>query len=624
MTEIPIWEFAMGDDSTCLEKAQSVRVPHTWGIHDGTRGKLGLGWYRTQIDLAPVSSMRTFLRFRGAYRDTRVWVNGAFAGEHLGSGYTPFVLDVTKHLEDDASAEITVSVDNRPSESAIPIGKSFDWPDDGGLIRPVEWYQTGPVCISGASVNGMPVLAEMNVRNDHGAAFFHVHCTLDGDLENAELSFELYAGAEGSCRPLSDTPIMEETICDLQPEMSFSRILEHARYWHFDRPELYTLRLVLYTNGIYSDEQTICFGFRQLRMYGPEWRLNGEPVRLPGMEWMPGSDPRFGLAESREVIEKMLSRLRACSSVLTRFHWQQDDWVLDWCDRHGLLVQEEVPLWGTYPTDPARQAEIWPVLRQQISEMIEAHRSHPCIFAWGIGNELAANTWPSQQLIRKAVGFVHELDPARQANYVTSTAWNCPRSDGTSSGDVMMINDYIGTWHTGVTQMEGWQALIQANPGRVMVTSEFGLCEPAFPGGDAARTRIFLEKMACYRQFPQIAGTICFSLNDYRTHMGEAKVGADSVRIHGSTDLTGTPKPSFFTIQREYCPIKAHRTAHRLTISCRNDIPAYTVKGYIIHCGSKSWQIPPLRPGESWILLHSFDSLPITICRPDGCPVLVL
>lgn len=42
----------------------------------------------------------------------------------------------------------------------------------------------------------------------------------------------------------------------------------------------------------------------------------------------------------------MLLCLKESNSILTRFHWQQDDWVYDWCDRHGMLVQEEVPFWG--------------------------------------------------------------------------------------------------------------------------------------------------------------------------------------------------------------------------------------------------------------------------------------
>lgn len=58
---------------------------------------------------------------------------------------------------------------------------------------------------------------------------------------------------------------------------------------------------------------------------------------------MPGSDPAFGAAEPKEQLDKMLTILKESNCVYPRFHWQQDEWVYDWCDRHGMLVQEEVP-----------------------------------------------------------------------------------------------------------------------------------------------------------------------------------------------------------------------------------------------------------------------------------------
>ena len=191
------------------------------------------------------------------------------------------------------------------------------------------------------------------------------------------------------------------------------------------------------------------------------------------------------MAESRSKLQDMLLCLKDCNTVLTRFHWQQDDWVYDWCDRYGLLVQEEIPFWGKQPEgDPEK---LWPVACRQMEEMISAHRHHPSIIAWGVGNELSAQTWPVQRYIRRAVAFIHEKDPDRLANYVSNTAFACPEQDGAGDGDILMINDYIGTWHQGLDQEGAWAELLDAHPGRAFVPSEFGLCEPAFSAGDAAR-----------------------------------------------------------------------------------------------------------------------------------------
>jgi beta-glucuronidase len=81
--------------------------------------------------------------------------------------------------------------------------------------------------------------------------------------------------------------------------------------------------------------------------------------------------------------------------------------------------------------------------------------------------------------------------------------------------------------------------------GMPLLVSEFGLCEPAFKGGDEERSRILKERLAMYAEIPNICGYMWFSLNDYRTHCGEE--GEDKLRrrIHGSTDLYGNEKPSY-------------------------------------------------------------------------------
>lgn len=87
------------------------------------------------------------------------------------------------------------------------------------------------------------------------------------------------------------------------------------------------------------------FGFREIVVRGQELWLNREPVRLMGAEWMPGSNPAVGMAEKREDLSAMLERLKEANAVITRFHWQQGNELLDWCDRNGILVQEEIPHW---------------------------------------------------------------------------------------------------------------------------------------------------------------------------------------------------------------------------------------------------------------------------------------
>ncbi len=81
--------------------------------------------------------------------------------------------------------------------------------------------------------------------------------------------------------------------------------------------------------------------------------------------------------------------------------------------------------------------------------------------------------------------------------------------------------------------------------------------------------------------------------------MGEEGTGRLCRRIHGSASLTGEPKPSFYTVQREHAPLAVTRNEHGLLMTCRSVLPCYTVAGYTITDGKEQIPIPALKPGES-------------------------
>ena len=125
-------------------------------------------------------------------------------------------------------------------------------------------------------------------------------------------------------------------------------ILDDIEYWHFDAPTLYTVKVSLKKDGELLDQKEKVVGFRDFHIQGRRFFLNGEPVRVCGTEWMPGSDPMYGMAETKEQLEKMLRCLKGTNCVFTRSHWQQDDWVFDWCGSDmEWMIQEEVPFWGS-------------------------------------------------------------------------------------------------------------------------------------------------------------------------------------------------------------------------------------------------------------------------------------
>lgn len=607
------WQFCPGKTFDPAA-ARPVTLPHTWNIAPETENLCGPAWYR--CTLPPCPGPRRFVRFGAVYRDAQVFLNGQKAGEHTGSGYTPFTVELTPFWNETGDNLLEVQADNRFSPHALPYEHSFDWANDGGLIRPVQLWGSGSHCIRDCRVTASPCIPALGRRLDKGAAEFSAAGFIDGAAaDGLTLVWRVCPGEdEAMGNPLDGG----ELPCTAGAFTLPVRRWENVRFWHFDAPNLYTLTLELYRDGVCVDGTRTVFGFRDLQLQGAALYLNGEKVRLCGTEWMPGSDPAFGMAEPVSQLEKMLTLLKQSNCVLTRFHWQQDDAVYDWCDRHGMLVQEEIPFWGKEP--PAAGPEQLAIFRAQMGETVRAHGNHPSIIAWGVGNELDAQNEDTIRYIRQAVAETRALDPGRFADYVTNTIYADPARDGTTCGDLLMINDYIGTWHGDLDPEAEWRKIVQANPDRAMIPAEFGLCEPAFSGGDERRERIFREKMAQYRDIPNVAGTIYFCLNDYRTHMGEDGNGRLRRRVHGSTDWSGNPKPSYEAVRAECSPLLVCPDPAGVKLTCRDTLPGYTVAGYRLCLGDRTVDIPTLHPGESW-LCPDVQAGTFTILRPTGFPV---
>lgn len=239
------------------------------------------------------------------------------------------------------------------------------------------------------------------------------------------------------------------------------------------------------------------------------------------------------------------------------------------------------------------------IFEQQIAEMIKAHRNHPSIFSWRVGNELNSQASETIQYIKDAVAITHALDNERFANYVSFRMHDDPSRDGTTDGDIMMINDYIGTWHGARDPYAEWNRFVKENPDRAITPAEFGPCEPAFDRGDIQREEIFREKMAQYRKYESVVGTIYFCLNDYRTQMGEESEGKLRRRVHGSTDSHGNPKPSYYAVKEAFSPLRIQQTEQGVLFTCANDLPHSTVKGAFVLCGNERIDIPTLAPGQT-------------------------
>lgn len=179
------WRFAFDDDNRGLVEGweqpghsleRDILVPFAY-----QSASSGIGgdeihpilWYRRTFNLPQdMVGQRVWLRFGAVDFSATVWVNGRFAGSHMG-GYTPFGFDISPLLKE-AENDLCLRVEDWP-DRAQPRGKQY-W--QRGLMG--CWY---------TPVSGIWQTVYLEATGPH--AFESILVTPDIDKGTARLDVQL-------------------------------------------------------------------------------------------------------------------------------------------------------------------------------------------------------------------------------------------------------------------------------------------------------------------------------------------------------------------------------------------------------------------------------------------------
>jgi beta-glucuronidase len=581
------------------------------------------------------------VEFEAVTHTAHVFLNGELIGQHIGKGYTAFTVDLSPNLHFGEENALLVRVDNRPADRMLPRNRSYDWADDGGIIRHVNLLITPQVYIERVEIDAVPKLADSSaeirlrafVRNTTSKAQpFDLHASFRPNESPGRAITPLHASHAVAAN--------SEEIIEIGPGT-----VRNAVLWHFDSPNLYLASLSL-KSALGEQSLLETFGIRHFEVRGAAFYLNGEKVSLIGVERMAGSNPDFGMAETLEWIQKNHEDMKKLNCVFSRVHWPQDRRVLDFCDRNGILMQEEVPAWG-WETFHDTSDEVQHALEQngleQLREMVARDRNHPSIVAWGLCNEVDGKNPRSRQFAHKLGDEARRLDPSRLQTYASNSLDSDPGADMAGDFDFISTNEYYGSWAPGGPQevRAHLDQVRKAFAGKPIVVSEYGWCEcqPGIMPGDDLRVDIVNSHTEAFREFAEVAGAIYFDYNDYRTLAGDKGTGALRQRVHGVVDLYGKPKPSFTALRLQSSPIeqlsiqKTGEFEYKLNVSLRRQLPGYTLRGYVIRCTAYGYDdlpmaghvsdLPALQAGSSHSVAVSFQGTPVRrivvdVMRPTG------
>jgi len=623
-----------------------VKVPHTWQVESPLAEYYGVAWYRRSFDVrTDWQNSAVRVEFEAVFHTATVWINGQFAGEHRGKGYTAFTFDVTHLLHWGEANCIAVRVDNAFNEHMLPRGRSSDWAHDGGIFRPVQLLITPKVFVERVDIDATSNLTD-------GAATIaitsYIRNTSPRDW-SGETSYHIVEDASGLTVLKGGKRQGLSIRAGATERLAMEVALPNAKLWHFDHPNLYRLEF-----SVAGADESHCFsasfGVRRLEVKDGVFYLNGERVRLMGVERMAGSNPEFGMAEPEEWIRHDHADLKHLNCIFTRVHWPQDKRVLDYCDRHGILMQTEVPAWGSETfrgMGPQPDADILENGLDQLREMIARDHNHPCLVVWGLCNEIGGQDPPAYQFAKRMLQEAKKLDPGRLCSYASNSLDSTPERDVAGLMDFIEANEYFGTWAPGsaADAARYLERIHAAFPGKPIVISEYGYCACTGdrPEGDEHRADILRTHDLVIRSKEYTAGAIFFCYNDYRTHVGDRGTGILKQRVHGVVDVYGAKKPAYELLRRESSPVESlslenHLNTFQVTLSTRGDVPMYKLRGYNL-CGTFYGQgnipveyqevaIPELPPASRANIELKFSQSEVPVCirfevmRPTGFSAL--
>ncbi|MCI8800257.1 hypothetical protein NSB25_09170 [Acetatifactor muris] len=354
--------------------------------------------YEKILEIPPQwEGKRIFLRFDGVNCLARVFVDGVFVRSHYG-GFVSWDCEITERVKAGGKHRLVLGVTDRPKEVC-----SFH---QGGIIRDVLLYALPQVCLSRLQVS---------------TAF-------DGQYENAELAVEVCAEGknsrteEASVEYLLTTPDREvkclgEVLLNVEERETEEGAdiksifpVKSPKKWDSEHPWLYTLTAVLRVQGRETERVSRQFGFRQIEKRGNQVFLNGDELKLRGINHH-DIDPLTGRSITGELAEEDVRLFKEANiNFIRTSHYPPRPDFLDLCDRYGIYVEDEIAVaflgYGTKLTqdDPAYREHYL----GQFSEMVERDKSHPCVIIWSLANE---SYWGENH--GQCLAWARQEDPGR-------------------------------------------------------------------------------------------------------------------------------------------------------------------------------------------------------------------
>ncbi|MWV51558.1 beta-glucuronidase (plasmid) [Rathayibacter sp. VKM Ac-2803] len=462
------WRFAIDFPdlnapwSSVLPGALEAAVPASFNdqfIDSAIRGHVGLVWYQRTVRVPRGwRGERIVLRVDAATHAGFVYVDDALVAEHVG-GYTPFEADLTDVVEAGQAVRLTIGVDNRLTNVTIPPGTVTTGPDGkekqaylhdfynyAGLARSVWLYSTPTLHLDDITVT-------TTVDGSTGLVHYTVDST-GGDGTGAAVRVRL-ADAAGVTVAESSGASGTLQVTDVQ-------------LWQPGAAYLYDLTAEIVDGDEVVDGFTLAVGVRTVEVRGEQFLINGEPFYFTGFGKHEDTAIRGkGHDDAYLVHDFQLLDWIGANSFRTS-HYPYAEEVLDFADRHGIVVIDETaavglnlgvtgglsgaPVTPTFAPDGCND-QTQAAHAQHIRELIARDKNHPSVVMWCVANEPASNEDGAREYFEPLIALTRELDPTRPVTIAEVMFATFENDKVADLLDVICLNRYYG-WYVAIGDLE--------------------------------------------------------------------------------------------------------------------------------------------------------------------------
>ena len=442
---------------------QTVSVPHDWAISgpfdkkwdlqrvaieqngeteatekSGRSGALpwiGKGYYQKVFQVpAEYVGKHVELLFDGAMAEPVVRVNGQEAGR-WAYGYNSFRVDVSRLVKSGDNL-VEVALQNQEESSR--------WYPGAGIYRPVTLVMTHRDYIDPWAT----FIRTEYIGQHQAVVAMTVGCQTMGDTRGLAIEAEL-RDQKGHIVAARHTVLNQQ-----MAEMRFD--VAEPQLWSPETPYLYkaVIKLMRYGKTLDIISQQVGIRTVQVSKEGG-FQLNGVTRKLKGVCLHHDLGP-LGSAVNKSALIRQVKMMKqmGCDAIRTA-HNMPSQLQMDVCDSLGMMVMaESFDMW-LYPkckNGYARFFKEWS--DQDMERLVVAHRNHPSIVMWSIGNEIPEQ-WSDEgrRIAQHLQDICHRLDPTRPVTQGMDRAEAALKSGFAQVMDVPGFNYRVHKYQNNIKQL---------------------------------------------------------------------------------------------------------------------------------------------------------------------------